>query len=283
MDKLDRMYRHLVRTIRSRFPQYLGQPFDVAELYQTILPYRHHRRELGLETNDDYEITLTELLSGARDYLLVDERMSDALKKELAARNPDPSAFKQYAKERVALSPGALRTLEAGPPADAATPDLALPMRTATSEQPTRPNATSSVSPAAAPPPSSASVTAPPTAPAARRASVEQSAPASAPPSPPRPASTRPQTMATPNTPPAMAGNSRASGAISAPGTSSIVPNAGQHCRSCDGVLPEGRAITFCPHCGQNLTTINCPACGAELELGWNFCPTCGRPAAAGR
>ena len=58
MDNIDRMYRHLVRTIRSRFPQYLVQPFDVAELHQTILPYRHHRRELGIETNEDYEITL---------------------------------------------------------------------------------------------------------------------------------------------------------------------------------------------------------------------------------
>jgi len=63
MDNLDRMYRHLVRTVRARFPQYLTQPFDVAELHQTVLPYRHYRRELGLETNEDYEITLTDLYS----------------------------------------------------------------------------------------------------------------------------------------------------------------------------------------------------------------------------
>jgi len=30
MDNLDRMYRHLVRTVRSRFPQYLTQPFAEA-------------------------------------------------------------------------------------------------------------------------------------------------------------------------------------------------------------------------------------------------------------
>ena len=75
MDNLDRMFRHLVRTVRAKHPQYLSQPFDVAELNQTILPYRHHRRELGLDTNEDYEITLTELLSGARDYLIVDDRL----------------------------------------------------------------------------------------------------------------------------------------------------------------------------------------------------------------
>ena len=115
MDNLDRMYRHLVRTIRAKFPQYLTQPFDVAALQQTILPYRHHRRELGLETNEDYEITLSELLSGDRDYLIVDERMRDALKAELKAVNPDPTAFKQFAPAMVALSPNALRSLDAGP------------------------------------------------------------------------------------------------------------------------------------------------------------------------
>ena len=67
MDNLDRMYRHLVRTIRTKFPQYLTQPFDVAALQQTILPYRLHRRELGLETNEDYEIALTELLARAQN------------------------------------------------------------------------------------------------------------------------------------------------------------------------------------------------------------------------
>src|SRR6201999_3903238 len=104
--------RHLARTIRSKFPQYLTQPFDVSELHQTILPYRHHRRELGLETNEDYEITLTALLAGERDYLIVDDLMKDALKKELATPNPDPSAFKQFAGKTVALSPAALCSLE---------------------------------------------------------------------------------------------------------------------------------------------------------------------------
>src|SRR6185436_4898350 len=115
MDSLDRMYRHLVRTVRSRFPQYLTQPLDVAELHQTVLPYRHHRRELGLETNEDYEITLTELLSGARDYLVVDDQMRDTLRAELASNNPDPGAFKQFGGKTVSLAQSALRSLEVGP------------------------------------------------------------------------------------------------------------------------------------------------------------------------
>ena len=128
MDNLDRMYRHLVRVIRSRFPQHLAQPFTVADLNQTILPYRLHRRELGLDTNDDYEITLTELVSGSRDYLIVDDQLRDTLGAALGEVNPDPSAFKQFAQAVVALSPSALRSLDIGldesaaPPAPSPTP-----------------------------------------------------------------------------------------------------------------------------------------------------------------
>lgn len=283
MDNLDRMYRHLVRTIRSRFPQYLGQPFDVGELYQTILPYRHYRRELGLETNDDYEMTLTELLTGARDYLVVDDHVRDRLRKEITSTNPDPSAFKQFASVRVSLSPSALRSLDAGPAIDPGTPDIAVPFKSSAPQQPAPSRsapapatAATIVPPAQSPAQSSAGAAppqtrpeAPPAAPSAPpRVSARQSAP---------PASM----LATPNTPPASV--PRVSGGSSTPGTGSIIPNAGERCRSCDGALPEGRAITFCPHCGQNLTTMNCPACGSELELGWNFCPTCGRPATTDR
>jgi predicted amidophosphoribosyltransferase len=51
----------------------------------------------------------------------------------------------------------------------------------------------------------------------------------------------------------------------------------GGSCQYCGGALPEGRRISFCPHCGQNLTIIHCPACSTELEAGWRFCTTCGR------
>src|SRR5918999_1663814 len=112
MDNLDRMFRHLVRTIETRKREYLSRPFEVIELHQTILPYRLHRRELGLETNHDYELTLLELLSGARGYLVVDDRMRDALRKELASANPDPSVMREFAGAHVALASDAVRRLD---------------------------------------------------------------------------------------------------------------------------------------------------------------------------
>lgn len=48
-------------------------------------------------------------------------------------------------------------------------------------------------------------------------------------------------------------------------------------CRYCGGELPEGRDVHFCPHCGQNLSVKQCPACSTELEVEWQFCITCGR------
>jgi double zinc ribbon protein len=212
MDNLDRMFRHLVRTIETRNPEYLTGPFDVGELYQKILPYRLHRRELGLDTNQDYELTLLELLSGARGYLVVDDRMRDALRKELGSGNPDPSVLREFAASHVALASDAVRRLD--------TPE---------GRETVRADPTLAATPAVASAAASATT-------------------------PRRGPSSQPRTVA--------------------------VAAAGEACRFCGGALPPGRQITFCPHCGQNLTVINCAACGTELELGWSYCTTCGRTVA---
>src|ERR687883_399223 len=66
MDDLDRMFRRLVQNIRNGYPEYLAHPFEVSELYQHLIPYRHNRRELAIDTNQDYEVALCRLLSGER-------------------------------------------------------------------------------------------------------------------------------------------------------------------------------------------------------------------------
>jgi hypothetical protein len=195
MDSLDRMFRLLVSTIRTAYPQYLERPFEVAELHQTILPYRHHRLALGLETNQDYEFALLELLSGARGYLVVEDRMRDQLSKIIASPNPDPAAFRDFARSHVALSPEAVSRLDAAAAtaAPATSASHATPDRTPETDEPDK----------------------------------------------------------------------------------KVIRS---RCQYCQATLPVGRPVTFCPHCGQNVTVVNCAACGAELEAGWRFCTTCGRP-----
>jgi len=51
---------------------------------------------------------------------------------------------------------------------------------------------------------------------------------------------------------------------------------AGEMCLYCGGPLPAGRQVNFCPHCGQDQTTLRCPACQTELEFGWRHCVNCG-------
>lgn len=223
MDDVERMYRHLVHIIRTKFTPMLSQPFEVGELFQTILPYRLHRRELGLQSNQDYELALLELLGGSRGYLVVDDRMRDALAAQLAAPVPDPSVIREFATAHVALAPEWLHLLESqarasgvqgtvGTPTPARSPVL---HRTGSGSFPTA------------------------GAPAANN---------------PTPLETGPRRTAKP------------------------VPVAeGDLCTFCNGELPLGRDISFCPHCGQDLTVVHCPACGSELEREWKFCVTCGR------
>ena len=65
--------------------------------------------------------------------------------------------------------------------------------------------------------------------------------------------------------------------APAAPPPAPAAPAKGHDCHYCDAVLPRGRALTFGPPCGENLTTRQCPACSAEVDVGWKFCVCCGR------
>lgn len=246
MDELDRLYRRLVQNIRAGFPDLMGRPFEIGELYTTLIPYRHNRRELELDTNQDYEHALLRLLSGERGYLIGDPQMQADLRSEIESPNPDLTKFRAYATTMVSLAPDGARAPESPAlrrPGSGGTAAVA-PMAQAMADRPTL-----GVPESAAAPPTQA---APP-----RPAPPPPVAPAAAPP-PPEPV---------PNPYPT----------LSATGQRSIV--ASGNCRYCGGALPEGRNITYCPHCGQNLTVLNCPACGTELDVGWKFCTTCGRAA----
>src|SRR5256885_4038683 len=114
MNALDRMFRVLVRTIREKEPALLSAPFTVAELYQQLLPYRHYRRELALETNQEYELVLMELLTGAGGFLDVDEQLRDELGKELASSSPEPSRVRDFPDAHVAIKSSALAAISDG-------------------------------------------------------------------------------------------------------------------------------------------------------------------------
>jgi len=204
MDDLDRLFRRLVQNIRNGHAEYLSVPFTVAELHDTLVPYRHYRRDLGIETNQDYEAAVTRLISGERGYIRADEAMQQRLKKEVTSSHADPGLFREYASARISLVPEAVKELGVPIPAQNAG---------------------------------------------------------------------------------GYATGSRAKGGDGGGNGSSttfVVPSLSsmdlpEGCRYCGGTLPEGRAITYCPHCGQNLAAKHCVGCGAELDPAWKFCVSCGK------
>ncbi len=114
MDQLDRMFQCLVRNVRLNYPELLSQPFEVSMLHQVLIPYRLHRRELGLDTAEEYELALTRLLAGDRGFLAGDPEMQAALRVEAESSNPDLSAFRAFATSQVSLGQDALRALAGG-------------------------------------------------------------------------------------------------------------------------------------------------------------------------
>lgn len=281
MDDLDRMFRRLVQNIRTGYPDYLERPFEVAELYQNVIPYRHNRGELGLEQNQDYEMALLRLLSGERGYLVVDESMRVELQQELSSPNPDTGAFRGHSASQVALSPEAVRRLDqylagGGRPNDDArlsrsamrSPALGVPMPPLPRE------------PVSAPIPA-ARAAVPPSAPVSPLNPPAAAPPAAAPPAPRAPFTARPPAPRPPEKPMSAPQPDAHPASPSAPRPAASAAAAdADSCRYCAGHLPAGRRIVFCPHCGQNLTVQHCPACSTELEIGWKFCTTCGRSVA---
>jgi hypothetical protein len=237
MDELDRMFRRLVQNVRAGYPDLLTRSFEVSTVYQTLIPYRLNRAELGIDSAEEYEITLMRLLAGTRGLLTGDPDMQAALQAELESPNPDLSVFRAWATSAVSINAAAVRSLDSQSPVPVRHPSP--PASTRQAEMAGR--ATLEV-------PASA------LSPSGTHARVAKSAaPVATPPS--------------------------AKPVQASPAAPAVAHPHGPGCRYCGGELPDGRDAHFCPHCGQNLSIKQCPACSTELDVDWQFCITCGRQA----
>ena len=112
LDDLDRLFRHLVNHLAKDAPERLTSPFEVSELYQSIVPYRGHRRALKFESVEDYEMAVLRLLSGERGYASVEPlNVQEALALEAESVNPDPGAFRDFAAATVKLNAKGIRSV----------------------------------------------------------------------------------------------------------------------------------------------------------------------------
>jgi len=242
---LDRFHEVLVEEIRAQRPEYLHDPFTVAEIYQNLVPYRTHRDRIGLEMNADYEDVLLRLLAGEGDYLVLDsEPALRDLREELESPNPNTGLYREFAALDVRLNPGRI-------PHDVPLPGAE--RRAAAAEEPPVPELRFGF--------------AEPDEPVERDESAEPAS--SAPAVGPRAtdemtgAAARHETGAPPETVEV--------GAL-APGGDGEV----RACLWCRAELPARENLNFCPFCGTDIHLVPCPSCGEELEPGWRFCAACG-------
>lgn len=103
---LERFYRALVEELLQGGAGRLREPFTVAEIYQSLVPYRTHRDRIGVEMNEDYEDALLHLLAGEGDYLeLESEKARERIRRELGEVNPNTGLYREFAALEVRLNP----------------------------------------------------------------------------------------------------------------------------------------------------------------------------------
>ncbi|MBX7118765.1 MAG: zinc ribbon domain-containing protein [Gemmatimonadaceae bacterium] len=277
MDAFDLLFRRIVLAAQAQGA--LERPVTVGEILETLAPYAAARRDGALDTLEDYLHALTRLVSGEGDRMYGDDLMQDDLKAELVSTNPDLQAVRTYAQSKVRLSSAAAAEVLAGDTAIDLTPPTPLGVKRVSGASPAqgtgRPSgAAPAARPSAAAPrpsgagrPAGATPTEPRASPAVSAGGRPAAPAADDGPTEPRPDGALQEAYD------AYAGTT----AADATHVAAVTGDGG--CPYCAEALPSGRAVKFCPACGQNLLVRRCPGCSAEIESGWKFCVTCGRKA----
>ena len=115
MDELDRLFDRVVRALAERGSEDVRESFQVAELYQELVPYRQNRSALRLDTYQDYEMAMLRLLAGERGYATVEPaEAQEALVAEAQATYPETGVVREFAAARVHLNVTAAQHVMAG-------------------------------------------------------------------------------------------------------------------------------------------------------------------------
>ena len=113
MDDVERLFTQLVQVLTESQPERLTSAFQLSELYQSMIPYRKYKKQLGFESNEDYEMAVLRLFAGVSDYAMVEpEEVREQLVIEAEATNPNPGAFREFAAARVKLNSSAVRSVQ---------------------------------------------------------------------------------------------------------------------------------------------------------------------------
>jgi predicted RNA-binding Zn-ribbon protein involved in translation (DUF1610 family) len=129
--ELERFFRQIVRNLAATDPARLHRPLPLADIRDSIVPYRANRRALQLESSEDYELVLMQLCAGEGGFARTEPDDIRALfAAELRSANPDLGLLHQHENAVVSLESKQLtRALDPQPDLTFAPPepDLDLP------------------------------------------------------------------------------------------------------------------------------------------------------------
>jgi len=303
-DILDRFHQVLLQEISESRPEYLTEPFTVAEIYQNLVPYRSHRDLIGVEMNGDYEDVLLRLLAGEGDYLILDSEVARReIREELESPNPNTGLFRDFAAADVRLNPARISSgTEAVGGRSNAVPeagDVTLPTGRGVEEPEAiditdlRPDGDADVDRLEA-----AEVGGPADDGVIGHIEMAEGGFLMAVPDPRQEAEglgygSPGMSEGAGDAPSRFADESdvpggrteeqpeRWSASLAAPETDEAPAPGDQAasssaCHWCRQNLPMRQVLNFCPFCGSDLRLFPCPKCGEEIEPGWQFCVSCG-------
>jgi len=249
MTDLESFVKRLIEVLEARDPIGVHRPFSVADLRNTILPYRLNRAALGLSNADDYELLVLRLVAEEGGFARTNPPEAAEIARNLANHpNPDLDLVETLGETTVQIGAAGLARIvevsQVAPPAPAPRKPAPAPWAPRTPEAVETPDPEPS-SAAAAPRPEPE-----PTPelfePIADNVVVDEPAPPAA---PSRSSSARPPVTA---------------------------------CPACHRSLPTHRDVVFCPFCGAQVGVQRCSRCGSDIEPGWRHCVTCGHQVAPG-
>jgi double zinc ribbon protein len=104
VDELTRFARRLVEQLGAS-GEGVHRAVPVSALRETLLPYRKHRRALGVESVEDYETVLLRLVAGERGFLkTVPAEAAERCRSELAQATPDLAVLDEVAGATVQIT-----------------------------------------------------------------------------------------------------------------------------------------------------------------------------------
>jgi len=246
MTSLDPLFRLLVRTLSEQQPDRVHQPIAINQLMDEVLPYRLVRRELGVDSAEDYETLVLRLCAGEGEFVQAEPATRDALLAELKKPLADLALLRVYGDTHVVLRTDPLLTVIDVHPEQRYAPPGQSVIAPADEEAPE-------------PPVEDAQQTS-----GEEDQDDEDDAWVPDPVFEANASAVTPLDPGTPVIPPATLDKTQA------------------RCPFCGGLLPPRMAINFCPHCGMGQDVGTCRACGADMDVGWRFCVSCGEEAQGG-